>query len=125
MTRPPLAAANRPLASLAQTGLENLFHSWIGASGRRYVCSVYPLDEPPAFDCRRAVVAAVRKGQNGAAILFAFQPGLDEERDEFRLWTERARACGAEEWHVHLLAETPEARAFIVRDLSPARRLAA
>jgi hypothetical protein len=122
----PLAAAtNSPLASLTRTGLEKLFHSWLGASGRRYICSVYSVGEPPAFDCGRAVIAAVRRDASGAALLFTFQPGPNEERDDFRLWTQRARASGASEWHVHLLAETPEERAFVLRDLAPERRLAA
>ncbi|MDI9847854.1 hypothetical protein QM467_07285 [Rhodoblastus sp. 17X3] len=126
MSRQPLlAATNSPLASLTRTGLEKLFHSWLGASGRRYICSVYALGEPPAFDCRRAVIAAVRRSASGAVVLFTFQPGPNEERDDFRLWTQRAHACGASEWHVHLLAETPEERAFVLRDLSPEQRLAA
>lgn len=129
MTRSPLTtadhAANRPLASLTRTALEKLFHSWRGASGRRYICSVYPVGEAPAFDCCRAIVAAVRRDASGAALLFAFRPGLDEANDDLRFWTQKARACGAHEWHVHLLAESPEDLAFVLEDLSPARRLAA
>jgi len=131
MTRPPLArpplvmAANRPLASLLRTGLEKLFHSWLGASGRRYICSVYSLGEPPAFDCRRALVTAVRRDACGVTMLFLFEPGPDEAADDLRFWTQKARVAGANEWHVHLLAETAEDRALALRDLSPARRLAA
>jgi hypothetical protein len=123
MNLPSLAAIdNRPLASLARTGLDKMFHSWIGASGRRYVCSVYSINEPPAFDYRRAIVAAVRRTQPGATIAFIFEP---RDLDDFELSTRRARAAGAEQWHVHLLADTPEARAFVVRDLCPARRIVA
>jgi hypothetical protein len=114
---------NRPLASLSRTGLEKLFHSWLGASGRRYVCSVYSVGAPPVFDGSRAVVAAVRRGALQAEIAFVFTAGPDDE--DFAFWTARARAQGACEWHVHLLAETPEARAAVLRDLTPARRLAA
>lgn len=121
MFQPPLAANNRPLASLARTGLEKLFHSWLGASGRRYVCSVHPIDESPAIDCRRAVVAAVRRDRTGAAsLVFVFQPA---EGGNIEMWTQRARASGAEEWHIHLLAETPQARASVVSDLLGQRRL--
>ena len=122
----PLAADrrdNRPLASLSRTGLEKLFHSWLGASGRRYICSVYAVDAQPVFDRSRAVVAAVRRHGAQSRIAFIFAPNPDD--DDFALWTARARACGASEWHVHLLAETPEARAAILSDLAPARRLAA
>ena len=126
LVRPPLVmAANRPLASLLRTGLEKLFHSWLGASGRRYICSVYSLGEPPAFDCRRALVTAVRRDACGVTMLFLFEPGPDEAADDLRFWTQKARVAGANEWHVHLLAETAEDRALALRDLSPARRLAA
>lgn len=130
MTRHPLSVAgrisnrplDRPLASLMRTGLDKLFHSWLGASGRRYICSVYALGEAPAFDCRRAVIAAVRRDVSGAALLFAFEPSDGEAADDLRFWTQRARASGANEWHVHLLAETPQDRACVLEDLSPARR---
>jgi hypothetical protein len=108
------------LAALVRTGLEDLFRVWAGASGRRYICSVYPLGEPPAFDCGRAIVAAVRKSAaGGAAIVFVFQPGAADEADELRRWAQKARQRGANEWHVHLLAESPAARQFAARDLAP------
>jgi hypothetical protein len=107
------------LAALVRTGLEDLFRVWAGASGRRYICSVYPLSEPPAFDCGRAIVAAVRKSAAGAAIVFVFQPGAGDEADELRNWAQKARQRGANEWHVHLLADSPAARQFAARDLAP------
>jgi hypothetical protein len=113
---------NAPLASLTRTGLDKLFHSWLGASGRRYICSVYALGDAPAFDCHRAVIVAVRRDGSGAAFLFAFSPSAEEAADDLRFWTRRARACGANEWHVHLLAETPEERALMLDDLAPGRR---
>jgi hypothetical protein len=109
----------RPLAALDRTGLEDLFRVWAGASGRRYICSVYPLGEPPAFDCARAIVAAVRKSAGGAGIVFVFRPDAGDEADELRSWTQKARQRGANEWHVHLLADTPASRQFAARDLAP------
>ena len=114
-----LAGTPRVLAALDRTGLEDLFRVWAGASGRRYICSVYPLGEPRAFDCGRAIVAAVRKSAAGAAIVFVFQPGAGDEADELRNWAQKARQRGANEWHVHLLAESPAARHFAARDLAP------
>ena len=114
---------NRPLACLSRTGLEKLFHSWLGVSGRRYICSVYAVGASPVFDRSRAVVAAVRRDGADGRIAFVFAPNAQD--DDFAFWTARARACGACEWHVHLLGETPEARAAILSDLAPARRLAA
>ena len=115
-----------PLAALDRTGLENLFQSWRGASGRRYICSVYPVGEAPAFDCARAIVVAVRKNAEGASIAFVFEPGAQGESDGLRQWTQKARQYGAEEWHVHLLAGSEAERAFALRDLAPCSlRLAA
>ncbi len=117
------AARHRPLACLDRTGLESLFEAWLGASGRRYVCSVYSVDAPPSFDCGRAIVAAVRKNAEGASIAFVFQPGETAEEGEMRAWAQKAKTCGANEWHVHLLAGSRAERDAAVRDLAP-RRLA-
>ncbi len=114
-------ARHRPLACLDRTGLENLFESWIGASGRRYVCSVRALEAPPSFEPERAIVAAVRRRTDGASIAFVFAPGGVTEEVDLRAWTQKARACGATEWHVHLLAGSQQERDFAVRDLSPRR----
>ncbi len=119
----PFCARHLPLASLERTGLENLFQSWLGASGRRYVCSVHSVDAAPEFDCARAIVLGVRKSAGQAEIAFVFQPGVEADGIGFRRWAQKAGACGVGEWHVHLLAESPEARDFALRDLSP-RRLA-
>ncbi|MCW2285155.1 hypothetical protein M2323_003051 [Rhodoblastus acidophilus] len=110
--------SSRPLASLRATVLEDLFCSWHGRSGRRYICSIHPITDEPAFDCRRAVVAAVRPSLSGPAIAFVFQP--DASGDDFALWARRARRCGATAFHVHLLAETQDARDAAAADLRPA-----
>jgi hypothetical protein len=116
-------ARHLPLACLERTGLEGLFQSWRGASGRRYVCSVHAIETPPEFDCARAIVVGVRKAVSGAEIAFVFQPDAEAESDGLRRWAEIAGACGVGEWHVHLLADTREDREFALADLSP-RRLA-
>lgn len=117
MTAAPLAAAcSRPLAALRATSLERLFHAWRGRSGRRYICSVHPIAEAPMFDCGRAVVAAVREAPAGTEIACVFKAG----DGEFASWALRAQRFGASALHVHLLAETPEARADVAADLRPA-----
>jgi hypothetical protein len=112
------AASSRPLAALRATVLEHLFQSWRGRSGRRYICSVHPITDEAAFDCDRAVVAAVRQTPKGSEIAFVFQPAA--AGGDFSLWAERARRCGARALHVHLLADTPDARAAVAADLRPA-----
>jgi hypothetical protein len=110
--------SSRPLAALRATVLENLFRSWRGRSGRSYICSVHPVSEEAAFDCGRAVVAAVRHAPAGVEIAFVFQPGAAGK--DFALWAQRARSCGANAFHVHLLAETQAERGAVAADLRPA-----
>lgn len=110
--------SSRPLAALRATVLENLFCSWRGRSGRSYICSLHPVTADPAFDCGRAVVAAVRPTPTGAEIAFVFQPSASGE--DFSIWARRARTCGADAFHVHLLAETQAARGAVAADLRPA-----
>lgn len=120
MIRPasPQAPIHDPhgLISLTDTGLGHLFQSWRGRSGRRLICSVYALETPPVFDPLQAVMFAVRREGTGARILFACA-GLGERAFARRVM--EARALGAQEWHVHLLATTPEARAAAIADFFP------
>src|SRR5580693_2445482 len=46
------------LVALADTPLASRFCSWPGLSGRRYIFSVYPWSECPAF-CHAVLLAAV------------------------------------------------------------------
>ena len=120
---PLFAVSSHKLVALDDTGLESFFHSWRGASGRRYICSVYDIDEAPQFDLARAVVAAVRRNAAGTEITFTFQPAADGS--DWRDWAAKARRAGASEFHVHLLAGEKAQRDFIARDLTPALRRAA
>src|SRR5215469_669556 len=52
-------ARGAALAALAGTPISSRFCSWIGLSGRRYVFSVYPGSECPAF-CDAVLLAAIR-----------------------------------------------------------------
>ena len=89
---PLFAVSSHKLVALDDTGLESFFHSWRGASGRRYICSVYDIDEAPQFDLARAVVAAVRRNAAGTEITFTFQPAADGS--DWRYWAEKARFEG-------------------------------
>lgn len=115
MIREETATKHGRLTSLAETGLAHLFESWRGASGRRYICSVYDIVDPPVFDPAQAVVFAVRRAPVGAEILFACA-GVATEA-EFLRRRAQAERVGATHWHVHLLASTPQARAAVLADL--------
>lgn len=92
------------------------FRYWVGASGIRYLHTVFPISECPTFD--EAVYIAVRRdGRPRAVTVGLFGPfgGGCEITAAARL--------GADEMHVHLLAEGAAARRTVVRDLA-ARHLA-
>lgn len=125
-TRPrPTAASAAPLAGLAGTDLSRRFRHWRGASGKRHLFSVFPVSEPaPGEEAPRfadAVVMAVGRDAAGTPRILALDetgplPDLFYDSAPFR----SALARGAEEIHVHLLAESPAARAAVLRDLEEA-----
>ena len=110
-------ARGAALAALAGTPISSRFCSWIGLSGRRYVFSVYPGSECPAF--RDAVLVAVVRDMTGQrrAILVREtgpfpEPVVAETKGQLR-------AFGAGlELHLHLLAGSPAERAATVADLA-------
>lgn len=122
----PVGARNReaPLGCLAGAPLATRFHSWRGASGRRYICSVFPVRDDaelgglPEFD--GAVALAVSRDDRGrrrkVAVLDLFwrdgQFGGDVRA------AGEALDAGACEWHVHLLAEDGEARRAAIVDIA-------
>ena len=61
--RSPGQSRGSSLAALAGMPISSRFCSWIGLSGRRYVFSVYPASECPAF--RDAVLLAVVRDMTG------------------------------------------------------------
>lgn len=89
--------------------------AWRGKSGKRYVVGVHPLTAATLEDLGEAVVLAVRRPDVGAAFLIevADASGVDAA------WIVAARERGANELHVHRLAEDDDARAAIVADLPP------
>ena len=69
--KPADAPSNTALASLAGGDLEERFHAWRGRSGRRYICSVFPVDHRAADaglpEFAEAIVIAVRAGHRRRA----------------------------------------------------------
>jgi hypothetical protein len=103
-----------PQPSKANGG--NRFHFWTGASGKRYVHTVYELLDCPALPAanyilvrrepgaRRKVLSIGRVSNTAASLNLA----------EIR---QRSAELGAEEVHVHLLAETPKLSKLVEFDL--------
>lgn len=113
-----------PLGCLAGAPLAARFHSWRGASGRRYVCSIFPvradaeLGGLPDFD--DAIALAVSSDGRGRRRRLAV---IDLVRSEGRFAGDRRAArealgAGASEWHVHLLAGDGDARRMAIKDIA-------
>jgi len=101
--------------------LAERFRSWVGASGRRYIFSVFDPADCPAY-CG-AVLIAARVEANGArrAIHFADTGDFPEPT-----LANVMRACSAVtepfEFHLHLLANAASERRSILEDLRNAAR---
>ncbi|MDX2306934.1 MAG: hypothetical protein NW216_01715 [Hyphomicrobium sp.] len=112
--------ANAPSLVDAPLDLAERFHFWLGASGRRYVHTVYSLVECPAIpagnyvlvhrdeDGRRQVLAIGRVGHQAASLNLA-----DIRR--------RGAELGANEVHVHLLAASAKQSRMVETDLRSAQ----
>ncbi len=108
-----------PLASLAGSVLGPRFHAWYGRSGRRTICSVYPVleDQPgrglPDFTCAIVIAAGRDNGRLSSLVVFAFGENEDKSASICE-----AISAGALEWHVHLLAQDSKARSALLQDLT-------
>jgi hypothetical protein len=118
--------ADEPALVCSETAFDQAFHYWRGASGRRYLHSVYTLIGCPALP--RANYILVRRYDDGTRVALAFGQTKDEAvtLNLAHLRHEGAK-IGANEVHIHLLAETAEERAMVEADLMAAhlRRVAA
>ena len=107
-----------PLQALAEGGLRAKFRSWRGASGRRYVFSVYDRHSCPAYsDAVLVVASALADGDR--KIVFAADTGCFPDMVVAKA---AAKFAGAFEFHVHLLARAPDERRAVIADISHAGR---
>lgn len=118
-------ALNQPLVGLVGSDLARRFLHWRGASGRRYLFSIFPLhratsiDEAPRFH-DAVVLAVVRDAAGERRILVADETGALPDLFYTSAQLRDAVAAGANEIHVHLLAESVSGRAALLRDLDNA-----
>jgi hypothetical protein len=97
------------------------FHFWIGASGRRYVCSVFAAADAAleALDLTHAIVIAVERSRDGSCRALSIVPnGLP-----LRLHSSAGNWLGGRapnEFHVHLLPTTRDERNAGLLDLQRA-----
>ncbi|MBL8588476.1 MAG: hypothetical protein JNK46_08105 [Methylobacteriaceae bacterium] len=116
---PPRSAnpAGAPLASLAGGALARRFRAWRGASGRRYVVTVYAAGETGWLDLDAALALVVAVAPDGRRRILAAHVDPDapaRRRLAAALVAAEGEAC---EVHLHLLAATPAERAAAAADL--------
>lgn len=93
------------------------YHYWLGASGGRYLHSVYSLRECPALP--KAIYILVRRDADGVRWPLKVGRTVEEAHslNLAHLRFEGARR-GANEVHIHLLAENAQEREAVASDLS-------
>ncbi len=94
------------------------FWYWRGASGQKYIHSVYGVEDCPPLP--GAIYVAVRRQGNLRTVmaLGRFTPFWDNVVSGRSL--ERLRAAGVNEMHVHLLAKSADQSSAIQQDLEMA-----
>lgn len=111
--RPMRGARELPLRSAAQLS-ERRFTAWRGRSGRRYVASVFSVQDGHALGFSDAVLLAVSPGRDIIAVRDSGPFGIDAAMTR---WRDTVAMAGACEIHVHLLAEDGASRRAALLDL--------
>ena len=108
--------ANEPAVLHGAPDLADRFHFWCGASGRRYVHTVYSLVECPALPSGNYIL--VKRDDNGAREVLAIG-SVANDAASLNLAEIRRRGAelGANEVHVHLLASTTKLSKLVEFDL--------
>lgn len=120
---PPMGAdtaASAPLSAPGCGALARTFCAWNGASGERYMCSVFAIDDfPPFLD---ALVLAVRHGIGGEReIIAAMDSGAWPEQLLAGPLAGFIRSRKATHWHIHLLCNSAGERRAAIADLMEAQ----
>jgi hypothetical protein len=117
VTRDPLAARDEALALVRDADTPLPLRAWRGRSGRRYVVSVYPLDEADDGYAGALLLAVARDADGRRHLLAARESGSTAVNGYNGQWLTAAREHGANELHVHLLAASRAARRDTLADL--------
>lgn len=98
------APRGQALASLDAFDLGEHFYCWRGASGARYVCSVFGRSEEAAVAdfSQGLIIGVVRDGALRKPVCMLFASDFDTVHG--REIYDAARAHGVCEWHVHFSA---------------------
>jgi hypothetical protein len=121
-TRRASNKANQPFEVTAQVDPEisPRFHFWTGASGKRYVHTVYSLFDCPTIEDANYIL--VRRADRATRTVLAIgrlcNQNVSLNLAEIR---QHASALGADEVHVHLLASSPQEALAVEEDLITAQ----
>jgi hypothetical protein len=114
------ARRNPPLHEAPQLGgadeLANRFHFWTGATGRRYVHTVYSLLECPALASGNYILVD-RNAHGERKVLAIGSASNDAASLNLADIRHRGAELGANEVHIHLLAGTSKASKLVEFDL--------
>ncbi len=110
-SRPVYDIDRSPTLLESAPGLPSSFRRWLGKSGRRYTVSTYPIADCPDY------VDAVAIAVEAASGLCVWIGETGDGGPHLRHCLAAAAWAGADEVHVHLLADSPKARRAAVRDL--------
>jgi len=101
--------------------LADRFRSWVGASGRRYIFSVFDPADCPAY-CGAVLIAALVEANGERRAIHCVDTGEFPEPALSNVM----RACSAAkqrfEFHLHLLAKTASERRSVLEDLNARSR---
>ncbi len=110
---------DEPALVCAEASFAHAFHYWRGASGHRYLHSVYSLIGCPALPQVNYILVRRREDGTREPLAFGQTKGDANSLNLAHLRHEGAK-LGANEVHIHLLAETPETRDRVEADLAGA-----
>jgi hypothetical protein len=107
---------SKPLSALAGSPLAGRYSQWLGASGRRYLFSVYDPSACPAY-CD-AILVLAKVDEHGRRTILAIEDTGDFADPAVSRAMQTAAHCDeAVEVHLHLLASTRPARRDAITDL--------
>ena len=116
-----LTPANEPALVCREGQVEQSFHYWRGASGQRYLHTVFPLIDCPLM--ARVNYILVICGRDGVRRpLDVGRTTSSSESLNLAQLRQRAALMGANEVHVHFMAETARERERVEADVA-ARQL--
>lgn len=114
-------ASNTPPAPVAtDLATTTRFHFWTGATGKRYVHTVYSLFDCPPLGCANYVLVR-REGRTKRTVLAIGRVAGEAASLNLAEIRQRGAQLGADEVHIHLLATDPAESQAVEVDLRTAQ----